>query len=125
MKRLALVLAVVASATIYAQSPMFSRGENVRLKASDPDRLPSTAMVLTVVAVPNDSLAVSDGSLVVNGTRVAQFSSEFLDRVVSNPARIPARVPEGHYFVMGEQRINQNVSEYWGQHAASSLETAR
>jgi hypothetical protein len=33
-------------------------------------------------------------------------------------------VPAGHCFVMGEQRANQDVSEYWGQHSELSLERA-
>jgi len=31
-------------------------------------------------------------------------------------------VPAGHYFVMGERRSNDDIAEYWGVHAVTSLE---
>jgi hypothetical protein len=34
-------------------------------------------------------------------------------------------VPDGHYFVTAEQRSNQDITEYWGQHSAKRLELAR
>jgi signal peptidase I len=125
MKQIAVVLALVVSATTYAQSPAFSRGEHVRVKVLDPNGPPATAMVLTIVGLPNDRLSVTNGRVYVNDVRLEQFSRDFIERVAAAPERIPPRVPAGHYFVMGEHRINENISEYWGQHAAGSLETAR
>jgi signal peptidase S26 family len=127
MKKFAVILAVIISATLQAQqiTPTFSRGQQVRVRSLDPNRTPATTMTLVVVAVPNDQLAVSGDTLLVNGTAVTQFSPEFLARVAASPERIPAQVPEGHYFVLGEERANENVSEYWGQHSASSLQPAR
>src|SRR5262249_17400400 len=37
----------------------------------------------------------------------------------------PRLVPAGHCFVIGGQRTNQDISEYWGQHAVQSLERVR
>lgn len=125
MKQLVIVLAVVASASVYAQSGTFGRGQQVRVKSLDPTRPPATAMTLTIVGVPNDRLSVSGGALYVNDVRVDRFSPDFIQRVVAAPDRIPVQVPPGHYFVMGEQRNNQDISEYWGQHSEISLQIAR
>ena len=124
MKRGAVILAIIASATVQAQqaAPSFSRGQQVRVRSLDPNRAPATTMTLVVVAVPNDRLSVSGGTLLVNGIPAMPFSSDFLARVAASPERLPTQVPTGHYFVMGEQRVNQDISEYWGQHSAVSLQ---
>ena len=119
MRTLILSLAVIAPTTIYAQSATFQRGETVRVLSStapsepgapvlDSDALKHRAgMVLKVVAIPNDHIRIAP---------------DFVARVVGAPERVPQVVPEGHYFVMGEQRINQNISDYWGQHFGGQLE---
>jgi hypothetical protein len=126
MRTLIVVLAVVASATIQAQSPSYARGESVRVRAQDTDRPSSTTLVLTVVAIPRDRLSIARNTLYVNDVPVTQFPSDFLARVAASPDRIPALVPQGHYFVMGEQRSSSgDIDEYWGQHSETSLRTAR
>ena len=72
------------------------------------------AMMLTVVAIPNGRLSVSGGALYVNDVRVGEFSPEFVARVAAAPERVPAEVPADHYFVMGGQRSNRDVSEHAG-----------
>jgi Signal peptidase, peptidase S26 len=124
VKQFIIVLAVVASASVYAQGT-FSRGQQVRVKSLDPTRPPATAMTLTIVGVPNDRVLVSGGALYVNDVRIDRFSPDFIQRVVAAPERVPAQLPPGHYFVMGEQRNNQDISEYWGQHSETSLQLAR
>jgi signal peptidase I len=136
MRTLMLSLAVLASATIYAQSATFQRGELVRVlpptplseaktPVLDPDALRHRAgMVLKVVAIPNDRIRIDKSAIYVNDVQVTEFSPDFMARVVRAPERVPQIVPEGHYFVMGEQRINQNISEYWGQHFSGQLERA-
>jgi hypothetical protein len=125
MRMFICALALVAAATVHAQSPTYSRGEHVRVRTLDPASPPVTPIVLIVVGVPNDRLSVAGNRLYVNNAPATEFSPEFLARVAAAPSRIPAQVPEGHYFVMGEQRTNQDISEYWGQHSAVSLQPAR
>lgn len=125
MKQIVIVLAVVASASVYAQVGTFGRGQQVQVKSLDPTRPPVTAMTLMIVGVPTDRLSVSGGALYVNDVSVDQFSPDFIRRVVAAPERIPVQVPPGHYFVMGEQRNNQDISEYWGQHSEISLQVIR
>ncbi len=124
MRTLILSLAVIASATIYAQPATFQRGDLVRvLQPTTPEpRIP--APLLTVVAIPNDRIRIDDSALYVNDVPVTGFSPDFLARVVRAPERVPQVVPEGHYFLMGEQRINQDITEYWGQHFGGQLARA-
>lgn len=134
MRTLILSLAVIASPTIYGQSATFQRGELVRVLPLTVPSAPTTpvlnpgalehrtAMVLEVVAVPNDRVRIDKSAIYVNDVQVTGFSPDFVARVVRAPERAPQVVPEGHYFVMGEQRINQNISEYWGQHFGGQLE---
>ena len=136
MRTLILSLAVIASATVDAQSTTFQRGELVRVLPAiapsepktpvlDPDALTHRAgMVLKVVAIPNDRIRIDKSAIYINDVQVIGFSPDFVARVVRTPKRVPETVPVGHYFVMGEQRINQNISEYWGQHFGGQLERA-
>ena len=82
-------------------------------------------MPLVVVAVPNDRVRLSGSAIYVNDTAVTGFSEDFVARVARSPERVSHTVPEGHYFVMGEARTNGDISEYWGQHSVTSLESTR
>jgi Signal peptidase, peptidase S26 len=137
MRTLTLSLAVIASATIYAQPATFQRGDLVRVLPPTAPSAPITpvldanaadhraGMVLRVVAIPNDRIRIDKLVIYVNDVQVPGFSPDFMTRVVSAPERVPQVVPEGHYFVMGEQRINQDIFEYSGQHFGGQLERAQ
>jgi len=121
----AVSLAIVASATLYAQPAPFHRGDLVRVRPAANGSDATTALVLRVVAVPGDRIRIGDATLYVNDVPVSGFSHEFLTRVAQVPERTPQVVPVGHCFVMGEQRTNQDISEYWGQHSELRLERAQ
>jgi len=126
MRTVIISLAVIASATVYAQTAAFERGELVRVKAATNASEPrATALVLRVVAIPNDRIRLDDSTVYVNDVAVTGFSPDFLNRVAHSPERTPQTVPQGHYFVMGEQRNIRDISEYWGQHSGTRLEPAR
>jgi signal peptidase I len=126
MRSLMLSLVVIASATIQAQPSTFQRGELVRVQPpTKPSERRSTPMVLKVVAIPNDRIRIDNSGIYVNDVKVTGFSSDFVARVARAPERTPQVLPDGHYFVMGEARTNQDISEYWGQHFGGSLERAR
>ena len=115
-----LVVGILFSQQASAQSAAFQRGDQVRPKAPGKSDTP-----LIVVAVGGDRIRLSDSAVYVNDTRVTGFSQDFMARVAGTPARVPQTVPDGHYFVMGEARMNGDISEYWGQHSATSLERTR
>ena len=125
MRTFVVSTAILASVMLHAEPASFQRGDFVRVKPGTNKSEVSTPLVLRVVAGPGDRIRVRNARLYVNNVAVTGFSRGFVSRVVDTPDRIPQVVPDGHCFVMGEQRTNQDISEYWGQHSALSLERAR
>jgi signal peptidase I len=123
MRTTTVCAALVLTVTLGAQ-PALRRGDLVRVRPASTGS-PATAMVLRVVAVGGDRIRIADDALFVNDAPVTGFSPDFVKRIAQAPERTPALVPEGHCFVMGEQRTIKDISEYWGQHATVSLEAAQ
>ena len=132
MRTLWLSLVVIASATTYAQSTTFQRGDLVQVlpAASREPMAPvldakaaehRSGMVLRVVAIPNDRIRIDRTAIYVNDVPVTGFSPDFVARVVAAPERVPQVVPERHYYVMGEKRTSEDIWEYSGQHFGGQL----
>lgn len=76
----------------------------------------SKPFVKRVVGVSGDTLAMHDGQLERNGTRVNE-SWVFRTTPPGNDARDtwgPVVVPPRHFFVLGDHRDNSLDSRYWG-----------
>ena len=66
----------------------------------------NTNFVKRIVGMPGDTVEIKDGHLIVNGVT---YTEKFLhERPVENFG--PYVVPEGRYFVMGDNRNNSNDS---------------
>ena len=66
--------------------------------------------VKRVVGLPGDTVACRDGYLYVNGVK---YDEPFLAEYIAEDYG-PVPVPEGHYFVMGDNRNNSNDSRATG-----------
>jgi len=96
------------------------RGDIVVFKYPDePDR----DFIKRVIGLPGESLELRNKRVYVNGTPLEESYVHFLDpeghaqEVTSFDVRErygPVRVPEGQYFVMGDNRDNSQDSRYWG-----------
>ena len=75
-------------------------------------RSPDEDLVKRVVALPNEEVEIKEGSVFVNGRRLNE-SSYFQNSVDRDTALL--RVPDGAYFVLGDNRISSYDSRFWGK----------
>ena len=71
---------------------------------------PPRDFIKRVVGLPGESLQVVKGNLWVDGKEIPEHHTINHDQSDFGPLRIP----EGHYFVMGDNRGNSSDSRVWG-----------
>lgn len=96
------------------------RGDVIVFKfPQDPER----DFIKRVVGLPGETVELKQQQIYINGTKVDEPFARYLlpPTGVSEGASLdvrehygPVTVPEGHYFVMGDNRDNSEDSRYWG-----------
>ena len=112
----------------------WARPERGDIVAFIPPHDSSVEYTKRVIGVPGDRISVTAGSLYINGHRVPRklvreeggfvfYEEELFDRKyvirMMKDRRFDSRtcsvtVPDGYYFVMGDNRDNSYDSRYWG-----------
>jgi signal peptidase I len=97
------------------------RGDIIVFKyPKDPER----DFIKRVIGLPGETIELRDRKVHINGTAIDEpyvqflfpFDSTEAEPGVPNPRRSygPVTVPDGYYFMMGDNRDNSEDSRYWG-----------
>jgi hypothetical protein len=112
---LVVVAAALAVQLAHAQTPRYLRGDLVRLTAqANGDPYPDSR----IVAVAGDRVHIDRTSLTVNGVAVEGVSAGLL-RAVTEPW--DQLIPEGHYFVVGERGVPNDMVRFYGMIPAAKI----
>lgn len=95
--------------TVTREIQSIERGDIVHLKYPLDE---SKTFIKRVVGLPGEQIAEKDGRLVVNGRLLDE--PYVLAENRSGRDWGPQRVPDGAYFVMGDNRNNSSDSRHWG-----------
>jgi len=96
------------------------RGDVVVFKyPQEPDR----DFIKRVIGLPGETLEVRERRVFINGTAIEDPYAHYLFPALSGAESVgfdprqrygPIAVPDGHYFMMGDNRDNSEDSRFWG-----------
>ena len=79
---------------------------------------PERDFVKRVIAIPGDVVDIKEGVVYINGNPTDEPYVKRHDKFTLRPSNIfpqvPFTVPEGKYFMLGDNRGNSQDSRFWG-----------
>ena len=90
------------------------RGDIVAFKPPHDPRVP---FIKRVIGLPGETLEVRDKAVYIDGRKIEdpyQYFALEEDHYAPKDDHGPVLIPEGHYFMMGDNRDNSHDSRFWG-----------
>lgn len=78
-------------------------------------------LIKRVIAVPGDKISIKKGRVIIDGTALREPYLNENTSCYSSMDMGPRKVPEGHYFVMGDNRCDSTDSRIFGSIPESSI----
>lgn len=100
---------IIASRLAYiTEQP--ERGDVVIFHYPD-DLTGKTLYVKRVIGLPGDTVTIQDGDIFINDSTIPLEEPYIKEKI--NGSFGPYEVPEGHYFMLGDNRNNSRDSRFW------------